>query len=239
MKKSIIKTTATLALGMMIGSATLAAAAPSTVEAVLTKFKIIVNGQETQLKNTPLVVNGTTYLPVREVAELLNTDLNYDGNNKKIELSSKKDNATTSQPVKSDSKKDDIKIIYPGEEFNLGNTTLKLNSVTYSTHVPYEPGGVAGFVSSSGEKFALINFDVYTTSEPINGFTWSANNFVSNITVNNKVLQRGSSTGTSMKIQPREKKTVEVFISIPDNMEASTVQFNEPGNLSSAVVVTL
>jgi len=88
LKKSLVKTIATLALGMMIGSATLAAAAPSTIEAVLTKFKIVVNGQEAQLKNTPIVVKGTTYLPVREVAGLLNTNLNYDGQAKTIELTS-------------------------------------------------------------------------------------------------------------------------------------------------------
>ncbi|MNO28117.1 hypothetical protein D3C76_180030 [compost metagenome] len=89
--KRFVRTFATLVIGMALGTATIAAAAPGTVEAVITKFKIVVNGQEAQLQNSPLVVNGTTYLPVREVASILNADLKYNGTSKSIELSTKGD----------------------------------------------------------------------------------------------------------------------------------------------------
>ncbi|MNW36734.1 hypothetical protein D3C74_137520 [compost metagenome] len=84
--KTFAKTLATLVLGMALGSATLAAAAPSTLKAVIADFKIIVNGESKTLTKSPIVVDGTTYLPVREVAGLVGADLKYDGANKKIEL---------------------------------------------------------------------------------------------------------------------------------------------------------
>lgn len=101
MKKSFIKTVATLALGMMIGSATLAAAAPSTVQAVLSKFTFTVDGQKQTLKSDPLVYNGTTYLPVREVAGMFNADVtSFDNKAKKIEIQTKGE-TTVTQPVAS------------------------------------------------------------------------------------------------------------------------------------------
>lgn len=94
--KTFFKTITTLMLGMALGSATLAAAAPATVKAVIADFKIVVNGETKALSKAPIVVDGTTYLPVREVANLVGADLNYDGANKKIELSTK---GVTSMPT--------------------------------------------------------------------------------------------------------------------------------------------
>lgn len=43
-------------------------------------YKIILNGEEVTLKNKPLLINnGTTYLPVREIAELTNHEVDFDG----------------------------------------------------------------------------------------------------------------------------------------------------------------
>jgi hypothetical protein len=88
-----VKTVVTLGIGMMIGSATLAAAAPSTIQAVISNFKIVVNNEQAKLNNSPIVSDGVTYLPVREVAGLLDADVKYDGKNKQISLNSKGDNS--------------------------------------------------------------------------------------------------------------------------------------------------
>ncbi|MCF7756147.1 copper amine oxidase N-terminal domain-containing protein [Paenibacillus xylanexedens] len=89
MKRSLFKTVATLGIGMMIGSATLAAAAPSTVNAILTKFSFAVDGKEQNLQSDTLVYNGKTYLPIREVAEMTGYKLIYDKEQKKIEFGTK------------------------------------------------------------------------------------------------------------------------------------------------------
>ncbi|WP_157685635.1 stalk domain-containing protein [Paenibacillus donghaensis] len=88
MKKAIIG----LVAGMLIGSAGMAAAATTqTVQAVFAKFTLSVDGQKQTLKNDPLVYRGTTYLPVREVAEMTGYGLEYDNTKKSIDLKTKGD----------------------------------------------------------------------------------------------------------------------------------------------------
>ena len=95
--KGFMKTITTLVIGMMLGAATISAAAPSTVQAVITNLKIIVNGEEQKLANSPVVVNGTTYLPVRDTAGIFDADIQYDGQNKQIRIQSKGEEAMTTQ----------------------------------------------------------------------------------------------------------------------------------------------
>ncbi|MNR93703.1 hypothetical protein D3C72_510080 [compost metagenome] len=96
MKKMIIG----LVLGMMIGSATVAAAAPGTVQAVIAKLSFFVDGQSKSLKSAPLVYNGTTYLPVREVSGMLGYNLDFNSKSGKIDFKSKGDsNVTTTSPA--------------------------------------------------------------------------------------------------------------------------------------------
>jgi len=78
LKKQFIKTTTTLLIGMILGSVTIAAAAPEVLQASIAKLKIVVNGKEQKLNNSPLLVNGTTYLPVRDVAGLLGSKVDFD-----------------------------------------------------------------------------------------------------------------------------------------------------------------
>lgn len=83
MKKLIVG----LVAGMLIGTAGMAAAATTqTVQAVFAKFTISIDGQKHNLKSDPLVYKGTTYLPVREVSELLGYELAYDNTTKSIDL---------------------------------------------------------------------------------------------------------------------------------------------------------
>lgn len=93
MKKAIIG----LVSGMLIGSAGMAAAATTqTVQAVLTKITVSVDGQKQNLKADPLVYKGTTYLPVREVAAITGYGLEYDNTKKSIDLKSKGETTVTS-----------------------------------------------------------------------------------------------------------------------------------------------
>lgn len=86
MKKIVIA----LALGMLLGSAVTAVAATNeTVQAVFSKFAITVNGQPKELKTDPLVVDGTSYLPVREVANLVGYDVDYEDATRTIILKEK------------------------------------------------------------------------------------------------------------------------------------------------------
>lgn len=46
-------------------------AASGKLSATIASYKIYVNGKEQNLKNKPVVIDGTTYLPVREVSHVL------------------------------------------------------------------------------------------------------------------------------------------------------------------------
>ncbi|MEE0868020.1 MAG: peptidylprolyl isomerase [Clostridia bacterium] len=61
-----------------------------TFTAYFDNIKVMVNGEEKNLKDTngnavePFIVDGTTYLPVRAISELFNTPISWDGNSKTI-----------------------------------------------------------------------------------------------------------------------------------------------------------
>ena len=101
MKKLVIG----LTLGMLLGSAATALAATNeTVQATFAKFVFKVNGQEKELKTTPLVVDGTSYLPVREISGLLGYELKYDEATREISLTGEPTKTTEPQPAVSEPK---------------------------------------------------------------------------------------------------------------------------------------
>jgi len=85
-----------LVVGMLIGSTATAFAddAIEKVTATVAKFRFVVNGEERQLQTDPLVVYGTTYLPVREVANMLGYDVIYRADSRTVEF-------YTAQPMQS------------------------------------------------------------------------------------------------------------------------------------------
>jgi hypothetical protein len=85
MKKLILA----LMIGMMIGSITTAVAATEgEVTAIFANFILKINGQEKEMDSTPLVYNGTSYLPVRAMANLVGYDVTYETESRTIGLDS-------------------------------------------------------------------------------------------------------------------------------------------------------
>ncbi|WP_010278780.1 stalk domain-containing protein [Paenibacillus senegalensis] len=220
MKKMIIG----LVAGLMIGTAgTALAATTQPVQALFAKFNLQIEGKEL-VEIEPLVYDGTSYLPVREVAELLGYDVDYEHSNRLITIQGV-ENMNGSEVQN----KINETVASINEEFRVGNVSFKVNDISYSTLVPYQPGGDgAGFTPTQGEKFIIINFDVYTDLEPESKFSWSANEFLSHIVVQGKNLYGAGTTGESARINPGEKKTVEVFFSLPEDLDVSSVHFRDP-----------
>ncbi|AWB44269.1 hypothetical protein DCC85_08595 [Paenibacillus sp. CAA11] len=84
MKKIIIS----LATCALLGTASVAAAAPSTIQATISKFKIIVNGQIKSNSSNVILYKGTTYVPIREAANLFDYKTAYYGAAQAIEFRS-------------------------------------------------------------------------------------------------------------------------------------------------------
>lgn len=73
-----------LVLGLLIGTAGTAFAANSeAVQAVFAKFNLQINNQKA-VEIEPLVFDGTTYLPVRTMGELLGFEVDYDDKTRTI-----------------------------------------------------------------------------------------------------------------------------------------------------------
>lgn len=60
---------------------------------------ITVDGHKVNLKSKPVTINGTTYLPMRDLAETLNYNVQYDASSKTIKLN-KNSSGITKPPIK-------------------------------------------------------------------------------------------------------------------------------------------
>lgn len=107
---------------MMLGSSVTALAATDLVgteiKAVFAKFNLEINGQPKEFETLPLVYNGTSYLPVRDIANLIGYDVTYKADSRTIALSN-----VTSATYK-------LEILPPAP------TTV---STTPATHAPISP----------------------------------------------------------------------------------------------------
>lgn len=74
-----------LIIGLVLATATSVTAA-SGILAQFADFNLVVNGQAKVLQTKPLVYNGTSYLPVREIANLVGYDVTYKADSRTIEL---------------------------------------------------------------------------------------------------------------------------------------------------------
>ncbi len=85
--------------GVMIASTIVAATNTTTLYDVVTGIKIVVDGEELDARDAnggkvePFVYNGTTYLPVRAVAEALKKEVTWDGVEKVVYLGAKPGNS--------------------------------------------------------------------------------------------------------------------------------------------------
>lgn len=76
-----------LLVAIMLATATPAFA--STLSATTAQFTVKVNGVAAQLSASPVLISGSTYLPLRATADLLGYDVGYDGANRIISLTDK------------------------------------------------------------------------------------------------------------------------------------------------------
>jgi len=74
-----------LIIGLILATATSVTAAGGIL-AQFADFNLVVNGQAKVLQTKPLIYNGTSYLPVREIANLVGYDVAYKADSRTIEL---------------------------------------------------------------------------------------------------------------------------------------------------------
>ncbi|SFL53904.1 Copper amine oxidase N-terminal domain-containing protein [Paenibacillus sp. 1_12] len=147
MKKLILG----LTIGMIIGSVTTAVAATQgEVTAVFANFIFKINGQEKKVDTTPLVYDGTSYLPVRAMADLLGYEVKYTTESRTIALNQP---VTKSEPV------DTSKWVALGELTLVPGIKVTISPGTSQINLEY---GKQNFVfnlpnNAEDEKMAISN----------------------------------------------------------------------------------
>jgi hypothetical protein len=83
MKKFLIG----LLVGIALSFSSVAFANNEEVKGIFASFRILINGKEIQLEQQPLVIDGSTYLPLRKISELFGYEVQYEDSTRTISLS--------------------------------------------------------------------------------------------------------------------------------------------------------
>ncbi|NEW08375.1 hypothetical protein GK047_20470 [Paenibacillus sp. SYP-B3998] len=184
-----------LSIGMLIGTtatatatatATVAASSTESVQATIAKFVFKVKGEEKVLTNDPLVVEGTSYLPVREVATLFGYQLQYDETTRTINFDDKRNDTKqryevlTQVPDLSEwvevqslitfYKENDMKASLASDSFS---TSLTLGSYgvgfPFSFEEQYKDGDVPKHYAKSNGKISVLVYknNIYVNKSKI------------------------------------------------------------------------
>lgn len=95
-KKVLALTISTLILFLSFGSTCYAATAQSTLTAQFKALKILLNGSQITMESQPILVNGSTYLPLRAFANLFNKNVDWNAELQQVSITDKPDNELAS-----------------------------------------------------------------------------------------------------------------------------------------------
>lgn len=140
------------AAGTLLATAGTSIAAPVLEKVTATiraDFGLEIDGESVQLKNAPLAYNGASYLPVRELSELLGKDVDFD--NDTILLTTKEEETMSEQNLENWVSIDQLKL--DGHDVRVGIGLL--------------PGETA----KSNKRMATVSYYVGTTTTEVANFT--------------------------------------------------------------------
>lgn len=162
------------------------------IQAVLNKqISVEVNGEKVLLENTPITYNNTTYIPLREASNLLDTEVEWDGKTNIIRLKTKDETIDSDTPEKG--------------ENNVNENTVKVvdvDGIKYISLYEIEHNLIMnnpklGFrFDSETKKYSLIQFheitrddnkfDIIIESIPLivsNGSSYTEKSFYENVII--------------------------------------------------------
>jgi hypothetical protein len=145
-----------ISICVLIGlTATAVAASNDSVQATIAKFVFKVNGEEKELKNNPLVVDGTSYLPLREVAALLGFELGYDDTTRTISFEQKQVDSNQYQELtKAPDLSEWINFLDLIRFYDGNDIKASLSGDNFTTHLTIGVFGI-GFPFSFEEQYKL------------------------------------------------------------------------------------
>ncbi len=143
------RTVFALALGLLIGSAgTAVAANTDTVQATLAKFFVQVGTGKAQ-EVTAVVIDGTSYYPIRTIANMLGQDVDYSDETRTIILTPKTEAKNMNETAQS--QQINAKI---GDTIEFTGAKIKITNVEYTTKF-----GNIGLYKNN--HFAVLTLEYY------------------------------------------------------------------------------
>lgn len=154
------KVTVLLSAFLLLGSSVAFAANTQTVKATVSNLKYTLNGKNWTAKTTakPVVINGTTYLPIGVVKEATKTNITVDSKSGKINIG-EKGAKTPFQQVSFDY--DDFNNTRNASLTNVGGKDYK--EVLYTKFSSF-----ALDYSTPDKNFQTLHLDLYAPKETIN-----------------------------------------------------------------------
>lgn len=107
------------------GTVAFAKVANINIPVSFSNIKIVVDGEQISTSKEPFTYEGTTYLPVRAVAEAVGKDVTWDGNTKTVYLGEAPKNI--SAPKTADGKNNDIEVTGATLTYEYGMPKLYLD----------------------------------------------------------------------------------------------------------------
>jgi hypothetical protein len=89
--KRVLLPVMAIIIALSVATAGYAAGTSQWLEAWFMNIKIKVNGQEVAMDKAPFIVNGTTYVSVRSMANIFNKNIEWDGTNYIVSVTDKPD----------------------------------------------------------------------------------------------------------------------------------------------------
>lgn len=91
-KKMLALTISALILFLSLGTTGYAASVQSTLTAQFKALKILLNGSQVTMESQPIIVNGSTYLPLRAFANLFGKNVDWNAELQQVSITDKPDN---------------------------------------------------------------------------------------------------------------------------------------------------
>ncbi|NLK20607.1 MAG: copper amine oxidase [Epulopiscium sp.] len=90
-----------------------------SIKVVFSNMPIYIEGQKAQIKEKPMIYEGTTYLPMRSIAKALGKEVRYEADSRSIYIYTK-----GNEPVMDNKKDDNVEDKIDSKEFNLYNISI-------------------------------------------------------------------------------------------------------------------
>jgi len=144
---------------MLLSSVALADNLKQTIEVVFNSINITVNGEKVEADN--ILYNGTTYVPLRAVAEMLGKEVEWDGATRTASINDKIVEEAEGIPIKVEEVPYEITILEPN---SIGTRYMQ---ATYTNNSKYPITSISFTIllKDKNEKTYLSNYDTVLPGE--------------------------------------------------------------------------